>query len=264
MIEVVFLGVGAALPMRGQTNCAYLVRGEGMIILIDCGPAILQQLAAAGLTPGEVTHLFVTHRHGDHALGYPMFLLWWALQRPAGAPLPTVLAGQLTWLSLEKLALNSYGDLTDKVADLPRIAFPDGESFSSRLGDGVMLRTWPMEHSRFAPVSGVRLEIGDKVIAFTSDTAPCDNTVPLARGANLLVHDAAYSETLNPELAGGAHGHSTARGAGKIAAAAGAKRLALVHLDARYEGQEEVFLDEAAREFAGPIQVPSAGVVITV
>jgi ribonuclease Z len=78
MMEVVFLGVGAAVPMRGQTNASYLVRAGGAAVLIDCGPAVLQQLAAVGRTPGDVTHVVITHRHGDHTLGYPLFMLWWA------------------------------------------------------------------------------------------------------------------------------------------------------------------------------------------
>jgi ribonuclease Z len=74
-VEVTFLGVGAAVPAPGGTNCSYLVRAAGAVLLIDCGPAVLQQLAAVGVTPGDVTHLLLTHRHGDHILGYPMFLL---------------------------------------------------------------------------------------------------------------------------------------------------------------------------------------------
>src|SRR5260370_24824692 len=103
MIEVLFLGVGAAIPMRGQTNCSYVVRAGGTVILVDCGPTVLQQLGAAGLTPGDVTHVYFTHRHGDHALGYPLFVLWLVTNgRPAEA-LPTILPGQTTSAPLEIL-----------------------------------------------------------------------------------------------------------------------------------------------------------------
>src|SRR5438477_187286 len=101
MIEVVFLGVGAALPMRGQTNCSYLVRAGGAVILIDCGPAVLQQLDAVGVTPGDVTHIYFTHRHGDHALGYPLFMLWLVTYGRPPERFPTVFAGQATWAALD-------------------------------------------------------------------------------------------------------------------------------------------------------------------
>src|SRR5262249_59848183 len=99
MVEVTFLGVGAAVPMRGQTNSSYLVRAGDTAVLVDCGPAVLQQLDAVGLDPGVVTHLCFTHRHGDHTLGYPLFLLWWAFEPTAARPLPTLLASDARWPS---------------------------------------------------------------------------------------------------------------------------------------------------------------------
>ena len=99
-------------------------------------------------------------------------------------------------------------------------------------------------------------------LAFTGDTGPNDNIVPLAQGANLLVHEAAYSATLNPEFKDGVYGHSTAQIAGQNATAAHVGQLVLVHIDARYEGQQAVFVDEAAQEFAGKVSVPVAGMYL--
>jgi ribonuclease Z len=263
MVEVIFLGVGGAIPRRGQTNSAFLVRAGRTVILVDCGPAVLQQFDAVEISPGEVTHVFVTHRHGDHTLGYPMFALWWALQRPAGAAWPTVLAGQATWATVDSLVQQVYGELKNKIAEMPYLVFPDDEAFTFDLPQQGRLVTQPLSHTAFAPCSGLRLELEDKVIAITGDTAPCANILPLAREADLLIHEAAYSATLDPELAAGAHGHSTARSAARSAAAANARQLALVHLDARYTGQEAVFLDEASEEFAGAVYLPSAGDVYT-
>jgi len=264
MVEVVFLGVGAALPMPGQTNCAYVVRTGDLVLLVDCGPAILQQLAAAGLSPGDVTHLYLSHRHGDHILGYPLFLLWWSIERPPGKPLPLIVASDVTWPSLDALRQHTFGDVVTKAEVPPRLSFPAAEPAVLQLNDRVTARTWPMQHSTFAPVSGLRLEVGDKVLAFTSDTAPCDNILPVAQNADLLVIDAAYSAILNPEWAGGAYGHGTAQTAGRYAAQAGAKQLALVHLNARYQGQEPVFVEEATREFAGTVLLPRAGATYTI
>jgi ribonuclease Z len=263
MIEVLFLGVGAALPMRGQTNCSYLVRTGSTAILVDCGPAVLQQLDAVGLTPGDVTHVYFTHRHGDHALGFPLFMLWWVSHGRPVETYPTILAGQTTWESLETLVQNAFGEVARKAVAVPRTLFADGESATVSLGTNLTMRTWPLAHSQFAPVSGLRMEIDRKVIAFTGDTAPCANLLPLARDADLLVHDAAHSATLSPEVPEGAFGHSTARGAGRSAAAAGVKHLALVHLSAEYEGKQEVLIAEAAREFAGRVSAPAAGTRLT-
>jgi ribonuclease Z len=261
MIEVTVLGSGSALPMPGQTNSAYLVRAGGVRLLVDCGPAILQQLDAVGLTPGDVTHVFLTHRHGDHTLGYPLFLLWWLLERGAPETFPPTIAGETTWLSLGALLEHTFGELSRRAAPAPRRRLADREPAELTLAEGVTLRTRPMEHSAFAPVSGLRVEAVGRVVAFTGDTAPCANIIPLGRDADLLLHEASYSAVLDPELGDGLHGHSTARAAGRAAAAAGARRLALVHLSAHYAGRQDVLIAEAAREFAGEVTAPAAGAV---
>src|SRR5262249_32013926 len=153
---------------------SYLVRAGGLTLLIDCGPAVLQQLDAAGVSPEEITHLFVTHRHGDHVLGYPVLLLWWLIHHKGPETLPTVISSDLTWSSLEVIPKPTYGGALAGL-EPRRIALSAVEPGSLELGEGVRLRTWPMTHSDFAPVLGLRLEVGDVVLAFTGDTAPCDN-----------------------------------------------------------------------------------------
>ncbi len=262
MLEVTVLGSGAAIPMRGQTNCAYLVRSGDVRLLIDCGPAILQQLDAVGLSPGDVTHVYLTHRHGDHVLGYPMFLLWWMSQTTVPPEsFPVTIAGHATWEALQILVATSYGELSRRIAAVPRVLFPDREPSIIPLPDPVTLRTFPLEHSQFAPVSGVRVEAGGKVVAFTGDTGPSANIPLLARDADLLFHEAASSATLDPDVPDGYHGHSTARSAGINAAAAGVKRLALVHLGCKYEGRQAILVSEAAATFGGEVTAPTAGAV---
>jgi ribonuclease Z len=262
MISVHFLGVGAALPGPGATNSSFLVRTSDAALLIDCAPAVLQQFAAAGLTPGDVTHVFISHRHGDHALGYPMFLLWWALEGlPRGQTPPTVVASTVTWESLTALGDHSYRELP-KVPVCP-VALPADAPAVHALPPGITLRTWPMVHSTFAPVLGVRVEAEGRVLAFTADTAPCPALLELARGADLLVHDAFHAATVEPAAPAGSPYHCTARQAGEYAAAAGARILALVHIGAQYDGKHEALAAEARAAFGGHVFAPAAGMVWT-
>jgi ribonuclease Z len=73
-----------------------------------------------------------------------------------------------------------------------------------------------------------RVESEHGVVAITGDTAPCDDIVELARGADVLVHDCAFLDEIIE--ARGMWSHSGPSGAGETAEAAGVKVLVLTHL----------------------------------
>ncbi len=86
--------------------------------------------------------------------------------------------------------------------------------------------------------------------AYVTDTRPCAAGRALARHADLLVHDATFSEAHRARAAD--TGHSTAREAARVAQAAGAKQLALTHFSARYP-TPEVLVEEARDVFSASV-----------
>ncbi|MGQ9816261.1 MAG: MBL fold metallo-hydrolase [Candidatus Roseilinea sp.] len=267
-IELLVLGAGPAMGLNGRTTSCYLLRAGARRILIDCGPAIIQQLHETGVAPHQIDDVCFTHAHADHALGYPMLMLWRLFKAPPGVGLPRIIASQAVLDALDGVMHHMLAGEVELVNAAPRIALPTNEPSATPLDSEIMLRAWPMCHSPFAPALGLRFEIGappaQKVLAFTGDTGPCDNIAPLAQDADLLLHEATFSARLRPEFASGAFGHSTAQIAGRNAAAARARRLALVHIDVSEEGQESLFVEEAAAEYSGPVSAPFAGVQFTV
>lgn len=70
------------------------------------------------------------------------------------------------------------------------------------------------------------------VFSYVTDTRPCEGGLELAKNADLLVHEATFSE--NDKQRAIATGHTTARDAARLAKAAGAKKLLLTHVSSRY------------------------------
>jgi ribonuclease Z len=71
------------------------------------------------------------------------------------------------------------------------------------------------------PTIGLRIEckIPEKILAYSCDTEPCEQTVRLAYGADILIHEAG----------GESYGHSSAEQAGEIATRAEVGKLYLIH-----------------------------------
>ena len=100
-----------------------------------------------------------------------------------------------------------------------------------------------------------------RVVVYSGDTRPCEKVVAAAEGADLLIHEATFSNE-EQERAKETE-HSTAREAGQVALAARARKLVLTHLSARFSAAPEVLRDEAREVFRDTV-VARDGMVVDV
>ena len=91
--EVSILGTSSATPTKFRHPSAQYVRLEGSYLLLDCGEGAQRQLSRYGLRVLKISHVFITHLHGDHYFGLPGLITSMALY---GRTEPLVIVGPPT------------------------------------------------------------------------------------------------------------------------------------------------------------------------
>jgi ribonuclease Z len=88
--EITALGTSSATPTKYRHPSAQYVRLEGSYLLLDCGEGAQRQLSRYGLRVLKISHVFITHLHGDHYFGLPGLITSMALY---GRTEPLVIVG---------------------------------------------------------------------------------------------------------------------------------------------------------------------------
>ena len=79
--NVTILGSSGALPAYGRHPSAQLVEIQNRYFLIDCGEAVQMQLMKFQANYHRITHIMISHLHGDHYLGLMGLLFTMHLHR---------------------------------------------------------------------------------------------------------------------------------------------------------------------------------------
>ena len=74
MEKVTILGCGSALPASGRHPTAQVLEHNGKFLLIDCGEGTQSRLRENKISFDKISHIFISHLHGDHYFGLPGLL----------------------------------------------------------------------------------------------------------------------------------------------------------------------------------------------
>jgi ribonuclease BN (tRNA processing enzyme) len=243
-MRVTVLGKSPSWQDAGGACSGYLVEEDGHRLVLDCGNGVFGKLRAV-TDYGGIAAVVLSHLHADHFLDLVPFsyALTYSPRRREGAARPVLHAPPGAG-EIFRRVVGAWGneDLIEKAFDL-------------REYDGVEeLAVGPL-HVRFGQVAhfvqtfAVELRGAGGRFVFGADTGPSDGLVAFATGADVLMVEATLTE---PD-----EGHLTAVQAGEHAARAGVGRLVLTHRTDELDPAAAV--EEAARTFAGPIEVAHEG-----
>jgi ribonuclease BN (tRNA processing enzyme) len=271
--RLILLGTGGGpRPRKANSAPAQVITAGGAAYVVDCGDGVARQLVLAGVPLASLRHVFITHHHSDHNADYGnlIWLAWTAgLRTRVDTWGPPPLA-KMTRLFFE---MNEY-DITTRIADEGRVplaplvqAHELSEGGAVLQDENVKVTAALVAHPPVVPAFGYRFDGRERSIVISGDTAPSDNLIELARGADVLVHDALYAPAVDRLVAGVPNAtslkrsilshHTTAEDAGRVAQAAGVKLLVLSHLVPADDPAvtETMWIDAARKHFQGSIVV---------
>jgi len=285
-LSLTFLGTGAAIPSLERNVAALALAREGETLLFDCGEGTQRQMMRYGVS-FSVRDIFFTHFHADHLLGLTGLVRTLGLQdrtdplRLYGPRGGRRVLEQALALGIER---NKFPVEIAELGDGEKVARPDYDlvaveadhrapSLSYVLVEHTRLGRFQLDRVRELDVPegplwgrlhrGETVELPDgrqvgpkdlvgpprpgRKVVISGDTRPTGRLVLAAKAADLIVHEATFS-TEEAEKAVQT-GHSTAAEAAGVARDAGARRLVLTHISARYSREAPELLAEARAIF---------------
>ena len=269
--RLILLGTaGGPRPHATRSAPSQAVIVNDAVYVVDCGNGVARQLVRSGVPLRAIQNVFVTHHHSDHNADYgTLLLLAWAtgLAAPVHSWGPPPLQ-RIT----ETFFTMSATDIDARMRDEGR---PDLRPFvrahelhaGGRVLDdpNVKVTAAVVDHPPLTPAFAYRFDAADRSIVISGDTRPADAVVALARGADVLVHEAMMPSAVD-RLVGNVPNasdlkrsilshHTAAEDAGRVAQAAGVATLVLSHLVPAEDPSlpEEAWIEAASRHFNGRV-----------
>ena len=252
-MRITVLGCSGSVVGPDSPASGYLLTApDTPPLVIDFGGGVLGALQRYA-DPNQV-HVLLSHLHADHCLDLPGLFVW-RRYHPTPAPDKGLIVGPSdTWTRLAAASSPLGGDLDDFTDIFEVREWVDGEAV--QFGSVTVL---PRLVSHPTESYGMRItDSGGATLVYSGDTGACESLVELARGAQVFLCEASWTDS--PERP--PHLHLSGTEAGRIAARAGVGELLLTHIPP-WTSREDV-ISEAKAEFDGPVRAVVPGEVIEV
>lgn len=264
-IQLQVLGSGGPELDDARASSGYLVWQDGRArVLVDMGPGSLLNFERSGARVADIELILLSHLHVDHSADLPALVKGaffserhadLPIYGPTGNRLMPATAGFLRALFADSEGayryLGSYLNGSDDYRLLPiDVPAQHGAGVAAFEQADLKFSAVPVHHGPI-PALAWRVELGGRVLVFSGDMNGDWGRLPaLAQGADLLLAHHAVPE----EAAGVARNlHMPPSVIGRIAKAAGVKRLILSHRMQRTLGREAESESIIRRHYRGSL-----------
>jgi ribonuclease Z len=254
-----------------------LLEERKAVWLFDCGEATQHQILHTSIKPRRIEKIFITHLHGDHIYGLPGLISSRSFQggegnltiygpkgveefvRTALAVSQSHLTYPLEFVEIEDGTVFEDNQFKVVVKKLEHGIASYGYRVIEKDLPGVLLVNKLKERSiKPGPIyqkikAGEQVELEDgtvvngndflgpklkgRIVTILGDTRYTRDSIELAHEADLLIHEATFSE--GDEKLAYDYFHSTTKQAAMIAKQSNAKKLILTHISSRYQSEAD-------------------------
>ena len=268
--QVVMLGTGTPIPTPDRAGPATAIVVDGKAYIVDFGPGIVRQAAAASTEYGgtiealNVENLeiaFLTHLHHDHSAGLPdlVYTSWThgrdkplELYGPEGtkAMAANVAAA---WQEDNRYRLYGLEPATPQGWKINAHEIQEGVVYTD---ERVKVEAFGVTHGTWPNAFGYRFTTPDKVIVISGDAAYDPKVEAMATGADILIHEVVSDQALSlrTQFWQDYHrsNHTTSSELAGLATRAKPKLLVLYHVLV-FGLDEEVALAEVREAYDGEV-----------
>lgn len=271
--KLILLGTKGGPRVDGErSNPATLITIDGTPYLIDCGYGTARQLVRAGVALQDVRHIFFTHMHSDHNLDYGsvVYSAWATGLKSMVDVYGMPPLKEMTEAFMQMMRF----DIDTRIADEGRPDLRKLVSVHEFDRPGVILENAQVKvsavrvvHPPIEQAYAFRFDSRDRSIVISGDTNYSTALIDLAKGADVLVHEVMYLpgvDALAKRVPNGATlkehllaSHTITEDVGKVAAAAGVKKLVLTHFVPGDDPSitDEMWTQDVRKHFKGEIVV---------
>lgn len=286
MLSVTILGNNSAVPAFNRHPTSQVVMHDGASYLVDCGEGTQIQMIKYKIRRGKISHVFISHLHGDHYFGLVGLINTFGLlnhlqelQIFGPAPLQQIIEMQLAvsknvlpfplrfhtitdggvLVENDKICIKAFK--TDHRIECYGFSFEEKVGKRKLLIDKVRKAHIPQSfytslQQGFDYITPRGETIKNEAVtaapergkkyAFCADTRYSEDLIQHIYGFDTIYHESTYLDNMHEQAT--ARYHSTTKQAAALARKAMVNQLLLGHFSSKY-ATLEAFLDEAREVF---------------